>query len=208
MISESHQLEPRSILIIKAVTEFNLSYPNRQELLAASVVEHYNASISDPEHRTIPFRDAKTAGDIKANWQLLFRMLDPSPEKKRVRLAADVEVPIVKALKEHAPEIAEKLVIKLMAQHGSYFAPIIHHTAQEEIASVGLMMNKTGELLERLAPIFADGVIDEKDSELAPQAIDSIDRLLGVLIACRQEIAAITPKEKANIVDIQSSQQR
>ena len=194
MIHKHHKgnNESRTILIISAITEFTLKN-NKQEVFADLVVNHYHKMV-EPEFRTMKFYDVETDADMKRNWQLLFRMVNADPKKRKAKLIVDLEVPIVRALQDLAPDIAQHLQIQLAAQHGSYFAPIMTEAKSDEIVNIANMMHRTGDMLKDLAPILEDGVIDEKDLDNIPAAIESIYSLIGHLVSERHALSSVMPE--------------
>ena len=201
--------EPRSLLIIRAVIDYKLTRPDMPKTFANEVVEHYFKLVTNPELRTVPFRVPDSDKSRKHNWQLLFRMITPNEESKRVRLPVDLEVPIVQVLIKLAPKIGETLLLQLMAQHGSYYAPMINTTPTEETIHLGKMIDKTGKLLQKLGPIFDDNVIDHKDRKHIPGAIQAIDMLTGHLLSTRRELNEVmNDPAAADVVPITDKQSK
>jgi len=180
--------EPRSETIIRHVTQFMMAEKVSEATFANNVKDIYHGRVTNEKARVVRFHeDGDAFEDMKANAQLLFRMMKPAATS---RLPVDLEEPIVLALPE---ERQRNLKAELAARYDLLAAPIPHNDPEHNVFSLALLLKTTGGTIEALAPVIADGVIDDNDLPHAKKALKEINKSLAELVSWQQAITEVLP---------------
>jgi len=178
--------ETRSMTVIKHVNDLILSEKVSEGTFADDVKNIYHLRVQDKKFRVVKFHEGgDTFEDMKANAQLLFRMM-----KSHVKFPCDLEESVVLALPE---ERQRNLKAELAARYDLLAAPIPHNNPEDNVFSLAVLLKTTGSTIEALAPVIADGVIDEKDLPHAKTALTEINKTVASLISWQQAITAVLP---------------
>lgn len=141
---------------------------------AIDVAKHYNDHVP-LQARDLTFHcSADIHADVRANSQILQRMLDGTT----VRLPVSLEESLVLCLPQ---PYRDELQRELAARLGLLAAPLPRMDGARDTVSIGELMQETGELLQALAPAMADGKIDASD---APHARRALRELRDVMSRC------------------------
>lgn len=173
--------EPRTITIRRVVEEYLRETSTSEDTYADNVKLWYHKLVPHPNRRVLKFHETgDTGADLEANGQLLGRCL----RKNAVRFPADLEEAVVMALPER---YRFPLVRELSARYGLLAVPIpesgnTKHTATQ----LQKLMDGFGKSIEALAPVVADGVVDDKDLKAARAALPKLEQLLAEVEYWRQ----------------------
>ncbi len=148
-------------------------------------VYHERTALHD---RTVEFHAGATVDAVeaaqRANAQIFKRMVEG-----HVRLPADIEEAVVLAL----PEPYRRSCIAALADRMELL-PIPKPSPQSraQLATAADLLTECGDTLQRLAPMFDDGVIDFRDRPHAPAALRELDQLIAAAVCLRTQISAGT----------------
>lgn len=151
---------PRTKVLHHYVQRYLRETGTKQQGWAHTVAERY-VERTPLEHRSVQFHFGGDADkDAKANRQIIERMFDPD---ESVRFPADLEEAVVFSL---PPAWRTGLLSDLAARYDLLTAQIPHAgeaPSADWCARAGRLMTEAGQALEALAPVVADGSIDEDD---------------------------------------------
>lgn len=183
-ILSSH--EPRSVTIIRHVTDYLLSTSVSRAAYADDVKNLYHQRIPNPAARCVRFHEGGDAiKDLKANDQLVQRFL-----QQDVKFPADIEEAFVLAL---PPQRRRRCLADLMARYELLAAPIPKATTEDASESLSRLLDSTGAVIRAIAPMMADGVVDERDAPHAKKALRTIHSAQAELTGWAQRITDALP---------------
>ena len=185
--------EPRSVTIIRHVNNYLLSTSVSQEAFADDVKSIYHERIPNPKARVMHFHETGDAHkDMSANAQLLMRVIN-----RRVKFPSDLEEAVVLAMPD---DYRHQCISDLAARYDLLAAEIPHADSNDDLANLNCILKETGEAIQSLGPIFADGKVDEKDAPHAKHALKEINEALSALVSMQARITAILPDGNNNNV--------
>lgn len=189
--------EPRSETIARHVREaLNTEGRLTDRAFAERVMADYHART--PLHlRTISFEQGNTTDTVeraqRANAQTIRRFLDGA-----VRLPADIEESMVAALPD---AIRERCLVALAARYGLLAVAAPTGSGTEQVQRMASLLHSTGDAVGAIAPMLADGVIDEADHPHARRALDELTRVVTAATTLQAQIAPLlhTPIRTSNV---------
>lgn len=113
-----------------------------------------------------------------------------------VHLPADAEEAMVSAM--DLPW-RDGCVFDLCSRH--HVLPVLLHE-ETDIERLADLMSEVAEAIQGMAPILADGVIDQADAPFAEEAIHRLKRLASACAGLISRISSVTGVKSAAIVDI------
>lgn len=156
------------------------------------------------EDRTLRFREDGDTVDSalkaqKHNWQLVDRLIKGASRE----FHCDLEEFWVNALPEPFRDNCQR---ELARRHG--FAGSRPLADAASLVSDGLpgMAKEFGEVMAALAPILADGRVDEQDLPLVRNALQQGTDLVAVWLAIQAQLVAVLPVEQAHGVVVPMAQ--
>lgn len=182
--------ESRADTVIRHVKAYIFECPVTREAYADNVREVCSLLYPEPSTRPIKFHELEDHGGnsaamLKANDQLVRRILDGE-----VKMLANVEELLVFPL---PPERRIACARELSERFGLVAAPAPQSTAGSAAMDLARLLKSTAEAIEAIAPMMADGVIDERDAPLAKKALTRITAAQGELVAWSARLTAILP---------------
>ncbi len=179
--------EPRSHTVLRHVQAHLLASSISVETYAEEVRALYHARVTDPKARVMQFHSGGDAiKDMKANGQLIARILH-----RTVKMPVDLEEALVLAL----PEQPRGACLRELAERYDLLpAAIPHPTPSDDAANLSGILKETGEAIQALGPIMADGRVDEHDAPHAKRALIEINEALAALVTMQARITAILPE--------------
>ncbi|CAK0742747.1 conserved hypothetical protein [Gammaproteobacteria bacterium] len=175
----------RSAVIRKAVNAHLQTTGESMLGLAARVREIYEQRVK-PHHREYEWSsNQEPYRRMARDGEKLKRSLDGDSS---VYFPADIEDAVVLALSAPARMALET---ELAAGRGLLAVPFPEPGG--EVRNISEMMRSTAHVLETMAPVLADGVIDEHDWHLAPDAINAVEQAMGQLAAIHTKLSRIRP---------------
>ena len=190
--------EPRSDVIRRHVNNyFRTEKAATEESFADDVKGIYHDRVPNEKDRIIHFHEGGDASKmLVANAQLMFRII-----KGAVKFPADIEEAVVLTLPE--PYKGDCLA-ELAGRYGLLAAHVPDISCNESVSNISHLMKETGEAIEKLAPMLADGVIDENDAHLAKDALKEINDVFAELVQLQARITNILPENKGNPLKVVS----
>lgn len=191
--------EPRADVIRRHVNNyFRIEKAATEEGFADDVKCIYHDVVCDAADRVVQFHEGGDVSKIlAANAQLLFRML-----KGRVKFLADLEEPVVMALPEpYQSDCKTELAARydMLPVYASNIRP------ERSVNNVSRLLRETSDVVDALAPMLADGVIDEKDRPLAKRGLKEIQEAMAVLVELNGQILKILPDDGEAVLRVVGS---
>lgn len=146
--------------------------PMSMEAFAEDVMRLYHERTA--EHlRGLQFHHHRRGTDayavLRANAQIVRRLLEG-----QVRMPVELEEALVFAL---PPAFRDRCIEDLAQRFGLLGARRPSTDPTGQTVQLGELLREFGEAVEALAPVFADGVLDETDAAAARRAIREVDDL-------------------------------
>jgi len=159
------------------------------ETYAAQVRESYEAAVPKAL-RVVEWSEQR---DAHKRMRLDAQTLRRFEHDTRHGLPDDLEEAMVAGLKALGYSGHQQLLGELAQRYGLLAAPLPTATPVEDVDGIGRLLKETGEAIQAIAPILADGRIDENDASLAKQALVEINEAVAEMVSYAQRIAAILP---------------
>lgn len=176
----THEREPRSRLIGRFIEHWLQGTVAKQVAYADDVRACYWAQLPDADDRAIEFHPVQGERDLKANRQLVMRMV----RGVDVRMPVDMEEALVEALPDGPQRELKRM---LAARYGLLAVPMPCGSIGS--AKLSRLIKEFGDAVASYGPLLDDGVIDENDSkDLLDGAIGETEDLLGAAAAFLEEL--------------------
>lgn len=184
-------METRSQIVFRHMDTFVRRSGSSWPTLAAAVRAQYEARVPESLRR-IEFSHHLDAYERqRLDAQALRRFED----EVKFGLPADIEEACVFGLKDAGYSDFEKLLADLADRYGLLAAP--QPALAGEVQDIGRLLKETGEAIQAVAPMLADGRIDERDQPYAKDALGQINDALAMLVSYQARIVAILPDQAA-----------
>jgi len=176
--------EARSKVVMRYVNQYLHDSSVSQEMFADSVVELYLERVPKVECRLITFMyEGDLFKRLSSNGKKIMRYLSGS-----VNMPTDLEECFVYALPD---EYRRDCVRELVGRYGMLPTAIPEYGGNEDSSNLQRILKETGDVIEALSPIFANGGIDDDDEPHAEKALIQIDEALAELMMMRGRIESI-----------------
>lgn len=183
--------ETRSQIVWRHMDRFVRNTGASWPTLAAAVSAQYEARV--PKHlRRIEFSQHH---DPYERQRLDAQTLRRFEHDHKFGLPADIEEACVYGLRDVDYADFDRLMADLADRYGLLAAP--KPMPAGEVGDLGRMLNKLGKMIEAMAPMLADGRINEDDAAFAKEALRQINDVLAMLISTQARIHAILPEPVA-----------
>jgi len=182
--------ETRSQLIWRHVHELINRTSASWETYAAQARESYEQAVPK-ELRVVEWSQQR---DAHKRMRLDAQTLRRFEHDTRHGLPDDLEEAMVAALEALGYSGHQQLLGELAQRYGLLAAPLPKTGPVDDINGVGRLLKETGEAIQAIAPILADGRIDENDAPLAKKALTEINEAIAELVSYSQRITAILPE--------------
>lgn len=180
-------MEPRSETIARHVREA-IATDGRltEKAYAERVMERYFAAV--PLHlRSVMFHAGTTSAEVdkaqRANASTINRMLTGE-----IRMPVDLEEALVDALPD---AIRERCIRALTARRGMLPVAMPTSCGTAQVQRAAELLTSTGQAMAALAPMLADGVIDEADRPHAADALDQLRRVIATATSLHSQIESV-----------------
>lgn len=179
--------ESRSQTIVRHVTAYLNETRTSMESYAMDVRQAYHDATEETA-RDVRFHAGGDAyKDMRANGQIVRRFLEGNP-----RMPVDIEEALVEALPASR---RDALLTELAARYGLLPAQIPQPGPVGEAGSIAGLMKQTGEVIEAMAPMLEDGVIDNRDLPFAKHALAQINEAMAELMSLQARVVEILPED-------------
>ena len=178
--------EPRSETIARHVREALATDGRLTERSYAEAVMHaYHAAV--PLHlRRVPFELGATAEQVeraqRANAQAIHRFLNGE-----TRMPVDLEEALVDALPQ---ALRDRCIRALAARGGMLAVPMPTACGMEQMQRTAGLLHGAGDAVAAIAPMLADGVINQADRPHAATALEQLQRVITTATALHAQITA------------------
>lgn len=178
-------IETRNEVIARFVDGYIRTSAVSWETYSQAVADHYAAHVP-LEKRSIKFHAGGDGyKDMRANGQIIKRIVHDE-----VRMPVEIEESLVEAL---PGEHKRNCKTALAQRFGLLAARIPDPDHQADVRSISDLLRETADVVDAVAPMLADGVIDKRDAMLAKQALQEINDADAVLATLRRQITDILP---------------
>lgn len=182
--------EPRSETISRHVREaLNTDARLTERSYAERVMELYHAAV--PLHlRRVPFELATTGDAVeraqRSNAQTIHRFLNGE-----TRMPVDIEEAMIDALPD---AIRERCMRAMAARRGLLAVTMPSDCGADHTLRTAALLRSTADAVTAIAPMLADGVIDEHDMPHAAAALAELRRVITDATSLQAQInTVITP---------------
>lgn len=162
-----------------------------ERTFADAVVEAYHARVARCD-RTITFHLAATADQVeeaeRANAQILKRFATGE-----VRFPVDVVDAWIDALPQ---PWRQQALVDAAERHGLLAAPKPAVDGNGQVQQVASVLRESADVVDALADVLADGVIDADDRPRAKHALSQITELQAALVPIQRQLVAILDDPK------------
>ncbi|MDY6979371.1 MAG: hypothetical protein SV201_05780 [Pseudomonadota bacterium] len=177
--------ETRNQVIARLIDEHIRVSAVSWETYSQAVVDHYHTQVPDVR-RGIKFHAGGDAyKDMRANAQIIKRIVHDE-----VRMPVELEESLVEALPVEWNQRCKK---ELANRFGLLAARIPDPEHRTDVQGISGLLRESADVMDAIAPMLADGVIDENDMPLAKRALQEINDLDAVLATLRKQITDILP---------------
>lgn len=152
------------------------------EAFGETVAEHYHERTPLDMRRVKMCSDRDAVKRIRLNAQTVRRHLDGTTP-----LAADLEESIVAAL----PTFERIELERALLRRRGYLAVKISECDENAVICLETLAREVGDVFQALAPILADGKLDEEDREHIPLAVKELLDLEAVARSAREKLQAV-----------------
>ena len=178
--------ETRTVAVLRHVTNYLLSSSTSDMTFSVAVMDEYCRRVPNVNARVVPVHSSfDPLKDQRLNRQTVMRFVN-----REQRLPADLEESVVSVLPE---PFQSDCLRDLSARYDLLAVRVVTHEPGDDVANLNRILKETGDMIAALAPVLADGVIDNDDRPYAKDALTKINDALAGLVEMQARITKILP---------------